>query len=185
MKKDKLERFIRDNRSDFDVFEPSDTLWGKIGNRLPQESTTNQKVIKPLWTKVNWRIAAGILLVLGASIIIWQYQRGNSPDRLMSQVSPQEAQVVMQYASMIEQKREVLENLKVEDPVLYEQFAVELQKLDQEYQSLRKEFPETPNHEELIQAMVQNLQTQLGILNQQLQIIQEIKKAKQSHEQQI
>ena len=38
-----------------------------------------------------------------------------------------------------------------------------------------------PNQEELIRAMMQNLQVQLDVLNQQLSIIQKLNEAKQNH----
>ena len=41
--KDKLKRFVRDNHSAFDVNEPSDELWAKISQNLPNH---NGKIVE-------------------------------------------------------------------------------------------------------------------------------------------
>jgi hypothetical protein len=43
---------------------------------------------------------------------------------------------------------------------------------------LKDQLPKNPNQEELLKAMIQNLQWQIDLLNQQLNIIQKIKEAK-------
>jgi hypothetical protein len=50
--------------------------------------------------------------------------------------------------------------------------------LDTTYITLKKQLSIAPNKELLIEAMIQNLQLQLQVLNQQLNIINQIKKSK-------
>jgi hypothetical protein len=191
---DQLKRFIRDNREDFDVFEPKDTLWDKINQQLPPEPVSeirlNGQIIakeKPIWknfiSKNIIKIAASMVLISTISVFLFtQYQHINNPNSVMASVSPDDAKVVFQYASLIERKRDELKTLEAEDPQLYQEFAEDIDRLNADYEKLRVELPQSPNQEDVIQAMIQNLQSQLGILNQQLQIIQKIKQAKQSHE---
>lgn len=42
-KKDRLERFVRDNRDGFDVFLPQDSLWDRIENSIPSVPAEPQK----------------------------------------------------------------------------------------------------------------------------------------------
>ncbi len=194
MKKSQLERFIRDNREDFDAFEPSANLWDKLNQQLPADTSADlelggqplgkQKSFFPVFFSKNIiKIAASVLLVSGfLGFFFNQYQKSNNPDAVVANVSPDDAKAVFQYASLIERKRDELKVLETEDPHLYQEFASEVDRLDLEYEKLKTELPKSPNQEEVIQAMVQNLQSQLGVLNQQLQIIQKIKQAKQNHE---
>jgi hypothetical protein len=61
---------------------------------------------------------------------------------------------------------------------LYEQFADDIKILDSSYHSLQQQVPGNPNKETLIQAMIQNLQLQIDLLNKQLIITEQIKQKK-------
>ena len=197
--KDKLKRFVRDNREAFDGVEPSDELWNKISERLPEpifhigESEVKQVIHKDFQnggqlSKINnifsvlrnWKIAAAIILGLGLSFMVYQldnkYQLTEQPEIVMT--SPALAKQVSQYTQLVDDKRVELQNLTKSDPELYKQFAKELDQLELSYQNLKADLPENPNQETLIEAMIQNLQLQIDILNQQLQIIQKIKQSK-------
>ena len=64
------------------------------------------------------------------------------------------------------------------NPALYEAFATDLERLERSYQMLKADLPENPNQETLVQAMIQNLQFQINLLNEQLRVIQRMKKQK-------
>jgi phage shock protein A len=82
---------------------------------------------------------------------------------------------MVQYTSLIESKREEIKQIETHDPMMYKEFATEIEKLNQDYQSLQTELSQTPNQEDLVKAMIQNLQVQLDILNRQLKIIEKVK----------
>jgi len=48
------------------------------------------------------------------------------------------------------------------------------------YHSLQKELPKNSNREQVLEAMIQNLQLQIGLLNHQLDIIKQINHSKKS-----
>ena len=84
---------------------------------------------------------------------------------------------------MIASKQEELKVLGKEQPELYQQFINDITQLDSTYNNLKNQLNITPNRDMLLQAMIQNLQLQLNVLNQQLNIINEIKQSKKnSHE---
>jgi predicted negative regulator of RcsB-dependent stress response len=84
------------------------------------------------------------------------------------------------YAKLIELKHEELKTLEKDEPLLYRQFAGDVQKLDSVYHSLKTQLPNNSNREQVIEAMITNLQLQIGLLNKQLDIIKQIKHSKKS-----
>jgi len=84
------------------------------------------------------------------------------------------------YARLVELKHEELRSIEKDEPLLYKQFASDAYKLDSVYHNLQKELPNHPNKEQLLEAMLQNLQLQMGLLNHQLDIIKQINHSKQN-----
>jgi archaellum component FlaC len=87
-----------------------------------------------------------------------------------------------QFVKMIDMKQEELKKLAIEQPALYQQFTNDLNQLDSSYAELKKQLNTVTNKELLLEAMIQNLQLQLSVLNQQLNIIHQIKEKSKSHE---
>ena len=188
MKKTKLERFIRDNREDFDHHEVPAGLWAKIDKSLGEDDSEqlsventethnhNQTAVKIIrnWRK-TWAIAASITLLIGCFSAFYLKNSPESTEQIVAEVAPQYNDKMVQYASLIETKREEIREIEMHDPVMYKEFATEIEKLNQDYQNLQEELPQTPNQGELVEAMIQNLRVQLDILNRQLIIIQKVK----------
>jgi hypothetical protein len=84
------------------------------------------------------------------------------------------------YTKLIELKHEELKTLEKDEPLLYRQFAGDVQKLDSVYHTLKIQLPNNSNREQVIEAMISNLQLQIGLLNKQLNIIKQIKHSKKS-----
>ena len=191
MKKTTLERFIRDNREDFDHHEVPAGLWAKIDKSLGENesqqlpvknigihSKTTIKIITN-WRKI-WAIAASIILLIGCFSVFYLRNSPESTEQIVAEVAPQYNDKMVQYASLIEIKREEIREIEIHDPVMYKEFATEIEKLNQDYQNLQEELPQTPNQGELVEAMIQNLRVQLDILNRQLIIIQKVKEYQKS-----
>lgn len=211
--KDKLQRFVRDNREAFDVHEPSDDLWSRLSEKLPKaeeiaptsehillkvpsketsnEASLNNQIVhedfqnggsyNPFFRKVsknlNWRIAASIALVVGLGWVGYRVNQkyGVTEAPEVAFANPGYAKQVTQYTQLIDNKRAELRQMTESAPALYKEFAVELDQLERSYQNLKADLPKNPNQETVIQAMIQNLQWQIDLLNQQLDIIQRIK----------
>jgi hypothetical protein len=212
MMKDKLERFVRDNRELFDTEELSDELWQKISTKLPVVEPKNLKtaaIVHPeewalenesprhtktnpvafgqsqnlYWKGFNWRIAASILLVVGLGSVYYANRQYQVVEQ--PEIALADLQVAKQlttYSRLIEDKRIELQQITTSDPALYQNFAKELDQLEASYQNLRSDLPQNPNQEVVIKAMIENLQWQINLLNQQLDIIQRIKQSKNNHE---
>lgn len=84
------------------------------------------------------------------------------------------------YAKLVEIKHRELKKIERDEPLLYRQFAGDVSKLDSVYHSLQEQLPKNPNREQLLEAMIQNLQLQMRLLNHQLDIIKQINLSKKS-----
>lgn len=183
-KKDRLERFVRDNRDGFDTFLPQDSLWSQIEDKLQAQSPFAPEQPKKKLRRLNnfsfdWRIAAGVFLALGIGFLVYlNKEYGIARDPRVALKVPTYAREFNQYTVAIDQKREEIVKLARNNPEVYKDFAADLQSLETSYQNLRSNLNNAPNQEALLEAMVQNLQWQVDLLNQQLEILQRINKAK-------
>lgn len=84
------------------------------------------------------------------------------------------------YAKLVEIKQNQLKAIEKDEPLLYKQFASDVSRLDSVYHNLQSQLPRNPNREQLLEAMLQNLQLQMGLLNHQLDIIKQINHSKKT-----
>ena len=84
------------------------------------------------------------------------------------------------YAKLVEIRHKELKAIEKDEPLLYKQFALDVNKLDSVYRNLQEQLPTNPNREQLLEAMLQNLQLQMELLNHQLEIIKQINHSKKS-----
>ena len=102
----------------------------------------------------------------------YQYGVAHQPEVVAA--SPTYAKEVVEYTRLIDDKRAELKQMTEDNPVLYREFATDLDRLENSYQSLKADLPQNPNQDVLIQAMIQNLHYQINLLNEQLRVIQRI-----------
>jgi len=84
------------------------------------------------------------------------------------------------YAKIVEIKHKELKAIQKDEPLLYKQFSADVYTLDSVYHSLQNQLPKNPNREQILEAMLQNLQLQMGLLNHQLDIIKQINHSKKT-----
>ncbi len=180
----KLSKYIWDNRTAFDNEAPSAKLWENIEASFGP-GQKKRSVIKPLY---KWTMAAAAMLVIATGIYFMQNK--TAPETItakneneINQLAPDYAPQMNQFVKMIDSKQEELKTLAKEQPELYSKFTTAISQLDSSYNNLKNQLSATPNREMLLEAMIQNLQLQLNVLNQQLNIIHQIKQSKKySHE---
>lgn len=178
-----LGKFIQNNRELFDNCEVSTGLWDKIDQALGKEiihkNESDEIIIKFKKSSISklkiWAMAATLILVVGYFSAFYLNNKSSSTEQIIANVAPQYGDKMVQYTSLIESKRVEIKQIEMHDPEMYKEFASEIEKLNQDYKSLQIELSQTPNQEDLVRAMVQNLQVQLDILNRQLMIIEKIK----------
>ena len=183
----KLEKFIGDNRNEFDDAVPSGKVWEGLAAGF-EKKEPKKAILKPLY---KWSIAAALLLTAGITVVLTLNNKKPNTETVAVQktdsandinaISPEYAPEVNQFAKLVALKQEELKALAPEQPELYQKFTTDINQLDSSYKSLKNQLSATPNREMLIKAMIQNLQLQLNVLNQQLNIINQIKQSKSNH----
>lgn len=185
----KLEKFIGDNRNEFDDAVPAAKVWENIAAGFTDKKK-KKFILTPLY---KWSIAAAILISAGITVFLMLNNNKPTDDVVVAAkndaaadiaaIAPEYAPEVNEFAKLVLLKQEELKSLAPEQPELYKKFATDINQLDSSYKSLKNQLGATPNREMLIEAMIQNLQLQLNVLNQQLNIINQIKQSKKySHE---
>ncbi|MBL7700792.1 MAG: hypothetical protein JNM14_00960 [Ferruginibacter sp.] len=185
----KLKNFISDNRKAFDDELPSDKVWDDIEASLSGKQK-KRSIITPVY---KWSMAAAAVLLIAVSIyFITSKKQDDKPEVVkttepdINNLAPDAAPEVNHIVKMIDTKQEELKVLAKDQPELYRQFTTAIDQLDSSYNNLKSQLSATPNKDMLLEAMIQNLQLQLNVLNQQLNIINQIKESKKySHEKNI
>jgi len=180
-----LQDFIENNREGFDDKVPSEKIWNNIDAAITGKK--KQPII--LMPVVKWSIAVAAVFIIGM-VIYFKLERKPSAEPVIvktevdiNTIAPEEAPQMNEFARMIDMKQEELKTLAKEQPQLYQKFSTDITQLDSSYNALKNKLSNSPNKEMLIEAMIQNLQLQLNVLNQQLNIIKQIKQSKEySHE---
>jgi septal ring factor EnvC (AmiA/AmiB activator) len=179
----KLKNFISDNRKAFDDEMPADKVWENI------EASFSEKkkfILTPLY---KWSMAAAAMLILASGTYFIFIKKPvettvvAKTETDINTLAPEYAPQMNQFVKLIETRQEELKALAKEQPELYQQFTTAINQLDSSYNNLKNQLSATPNREMLLEAMIQNLQLQLNVLNQQLNIIHQIKESKKyNHE---
>jgi hypothetical protein len=181
---DKLKDFINEHREEFDSFEPRPDLWQDISKELPQKKTA--RVISLTYAHM-WRYAAAVVLLIAAVFVIRQYIPTDTGHTINSQtttatlenIAPQMAEVESYYTSLINEKKAQMGSYDLKSLDVSENLQQDIAVLDSAYAKLKTELLTTPNKEQIMDAMVQNLQLRMEILNQQLKTLEDIRKIKQ------
>ena len=157
---DQFEKFIMENRSSFDDSEPSNDLWNKIDHQLGKKKST---------LSVIWKVAAVLFLVSTIALLFDRQIESNSGPALSQEFVEAEDYYMM----MINQRRQLItEKLTPEQE---QEFLSEINDLDSMYLALKKTYQTNSSSERIMDAMINNLQLRLDILNRQLEILENIK----------
>lgn len=182
--KDKLERFILENREAFNNDEPGGGLWGHISKELDKETSKT----RPFLHGIYWKAAAVVFFGLCTFLLIERALQKPDNELLATQpTSVSEAnlnaefiKVENYYSALIEEKKMQLASYEVGKEGLGEEFTQDIHKLDALYLKLKVELNDNKNNGKVIEAMIQNLQVRIEILNQQLIILEKVQQVKNS-----
>jgi hypothetical protein len=183
-----LEKFIRQNREDFDNAAPSGKLWANIELSLNRKK---QKIFS-IRDMYKWTAAAAIFFIIVTSVYflfirkhthqdpIAKTETPVKPDEIASIAPEYAAEFKKVYLSVMSRQTE-LKTAASTEPALYQQFQQDLSVLDSSYLTLKKQAAQSPNQDVIIKAMIQNLQLQAELLNRQLMIFNQFKNTKKTN----
>lgn len=181
MKQDKLERFIVENRDDFDVYEPSEELWDRIQKPSP-------KVIQLNWKTIAVRVAAVVVIFIASYFFHDMMQKDNTQN--ITQQNPEmddqqmeQVQVLMEaevfYSSQINNTKDEIFRLSGNDQELIDDINFDMVELDDIFQELKNDLKDNSDNEEVIEAMIQNYRIKLQVLEE---ILTQLNRTKNSNE---
>ena len=172
-----LEKFIAGNRDAFDDKMPPTRIWENVEAGLAGK-VKKKNTLSPI---IKWSTATAAMLLIG-SMFYFKFNDKQNEGSALVETSKTElpgVSEVNEFAKMILLKQEELKALSKEQPALYRKFSEDIIQLDSSYKALKDQLSVTPNKEMLVEAMIQNLELQLSVLNQQLSIIKQIKQSKE------
>lgn len=168
---DKLEQFIKDNKNDFDSEFNPENSWSKIESKISKKKSHSNSV---------WMMAASIALLLALGWLI--YDRAQLTDKInelesLSVNNKPYSEVESYYLQNIEEKTMLVNHISAEKNI---EVNTDLKSLNKKYEELKAKVKEQGGHPQLVNAMIQNLQMQIEVLEQQLSILQDIQEYSQN-----
>jgi len=185
---DKFEKHIRSHREALDSSEPSEQVWEKIAAKLDKKKSQNQVRLVPIARL--WQVAAvfvGIIVSMAAFQIYYNTQaekkRVAKVENTLNleSINPELAEAEQFYFMQIEEKRGQVQKYKSEGVKADGEAEQYMTELDIAYKDLKKELLVNSN-ELVVSEMVRNLQIRIDLLNQQLEVLKQIDKAKENKE---
>jgi hypothetical protein len=151
----------------------------QAGNHLPtHEETVKKTVTAPVDSAIHQ--PATTPATEQPTLAAIRPKENNQSQAKVNEMENSMDEEMYHYAKLVEIKHNQLKSLEKDEPLLYKQFASDVSKLDSVYRDLQSQLPKNPNREQLLEAMLQNLQLQMGLLNHQLDIIKQINHSKKT-----
>ncbi len=179
--KDRLEEFIHENREQFDYAFPSLKVWAKIDNELHPKKKS-KKMFSLLYIT---KMVAVTTALVAMGTVIGLYLTNHSGKQQMAaslsleDISPKHAELEQQYQQQIARKVNQLSSYSIDLEV-----KEDILQLEQLFNDLKKELVNVPpdKQELVIDAMIKNYQTRIGILERVLFHLEAAKQKEQRHD---
>jgi len=173
---DKLEKYIQDNRHEFDMQEPQEGHMDRFAQKLQAQDTQKPKVIQ---MKTFWQISkvASIIILVFISGLWVRDNVFSSKETVLSEISPEYKEVEYYYNTQINTRLvQIKETDVIEDKQQKELLLKELEEMDSIYTQLSQELEANPNDERVINAMISHYKLKLNVLNKILDQLYELEK---------
>jgi len=196
-----FEKYLQQNRDQFEKGSPSPRVWEKLHRSLAEHHERRARVIK--MRRIGWSIAASILLCIATMLVILKNKdqvkhftitrnaapadnlldnekrlaekiEVDSANRVTGVTDNETRQSLYHYSRLIETREQQMKVLQRVDPDLYARSQKVLIDLNQAYNRLQKQLPGSPDQQKVLKALMQNLKMQERILNNQLQLLNEL-----------
>ena len=157
---DNLEKFILEHRREFDREVPGLKVWANIDRELDAK-----RPVRIVWMRRLKVAAAAAVLIAVSCIIGFQAGTKSVEAKALADISPEHAEMEQFFNEQINEKMAQLVSYRQDGFV-----RPDLQDLDAVYEDLKKELQDAPvgSEEVVIQAMINNYQTKIDILEQVL-----------------
>ena len=165
MEKNKLDKFIKANREEFDFRTPSPEVWAKIDSA---SKTTKVVTLRHYFM----RAAAVAVILITTAAIVWQ-SSVNSSQRLARNADPELVELIEAeafYSHQVNKKLKEIQKCYYTFPELKQEVETDLNELEGMYQLLKNDLEENISNRSVIEAMIENNRYRLqlcdDVLNQ-------------------
>jgi len=163
----RLEDIINQNREVFDTEVPSEMVWHSLHSKLQKKQN-----------RFSWKpyvAAASVMLFISFTWLIANHKLNNKEEYYSNDIPQEVKEAQVQFTSLIELKRNELNQYKSTNPTLVKDFEHQLLELQKNYTQLIPQLRDENKKEIILQAVIDNLQMQVEVLNQQIEIISQLK----------
>ncbi|WP_456438933.1 hypothetical protein [Psychroserpens sp.] len=170
--KDELEKFIIENKSEFDDHKLEEVDKLKLWCQISEDPSEEPKKVIPLWKKPVFKIAASIMLLLGCSLSFIMLNNNNYENSI---VNEELYEIDNHYKSLVNNQIQLIKNnsnLSVADQ---DDFLLLIDDLDTEYNKLKKELNTGVNNERIIEAIINNYRKKIELMEDLLKRLYPIK----------
>lgn len=169
--KNKLEQFIEDNKNNFDSEFISTDSWKKIESEISKPKRNRQPI---------WMVAASIILLLSVGWLAYDRAQLTTKINELENLSINNrpySEIENFYQQSINEKTMLVNQISRNRNI---DINSDLKTLNKKYEGLKVKAKEHGAPPQLVNAMIQNLQTQINILEQQLNILQDLQEYSQN-----
>lgn len=172
-----FDKFIEQNRDEFDVMEPSAGVWDRIEKKTNKVTNRTHKTVRLNWIKIVSNVAAGVAIFI-ASYLFHEWNSKDAPVPAQAVASTQDSipqlfkeftETEAFFVSQVNGKLDEIHKYQEEYPELIEEILSDFKALDVEYNNLKKDLHDNASNQAIIQAMVQNQRIKLDILENLLE----------------
>jgi len=157
--RDRFEKFVENNRDQFDDKVPSLKVWSEIEKQLEPQKAKRISILRIA------SIAASVIILLGVGALGGKYfMQGNTTTNSVAsldEISSEYGQMERDFQKQILDKKAKLASFNYEKTV-----SKDLEDLDHTLDELRKELINVPkgSEEKIVEAMIKNYKTKIHIL---------------------
>jgi len=176
--KDNLDNIFENLKNQFDIEEPAIGHFNRFEVRLGKLENTSKR--NPFFTASMIAIAASFLLFFG----IWIGTSFSNKGMELANVSSEMEETQSYFVNTIQKELQTIETERNNDTeVLINDAFLQLNKLENQYNTLTLELKESTEDKRIIYAMISNFQQRVEILQSLLLQIENVKQLKtQTHE---
>ena len=164
--KDRLEKYVRQNRELFDVREPDPSLWMKIG-QSGRDAKKNRRLV---WLRYA---AAAAVIFAGISAGIYFLSGVKYQDPELAGLYQEIKETEIYYTNLIDQRYKELKPYLTSVPEVKEELDYDFNELDEIFLELREDLKENVGNPEVVEAMIQHYRMKVEILEQLLYQLKE------------
>ncbi|MBQ4819535.1 hypothetical protein [Aquimarina sp. MMG016] len=168
MKKDKIDELFERMSGQLDIYEPSANHQTRFLEKLQQQN----KVVQLHPKKRNWykalAIAASISILIGLATSTFIFKPEEEAD--LASVSPQMQETQSFFTAAIQVQLEEINKISsTETKKLVSDAMIQLEKLESDYDTLKKDLVHSESDKAVISAMIKNFQKRANLLEDVLQ----------------